>query len=343
MKKILFSTAFLIAGLLTISSALAQDDDHKKDHKKEEPRFKKTKSYTKSYNLSSNDKVKLSNQFGEMKLNTWDKNEIKVDVTIIGKSDDEPRAQEIVDRISINDSKEGSTVSFKTKFADEKEKKDKENKKEHRNEGMEINYMVYLPATAALDADNQFGKMIVPDYRGEAEITCKFGSLTAGKISNAKEVTVEFGQGNIEQVNGGKLNIKFSEGTVNKLGGDVKTDLEFSQVKLNLDNDIKSLDLKNSYSTVYLDVEKNFSASYDISTSFGNFSNKTSFDIKKAGKDDDNKRHYGPEFNHKYSGTSGSGGAKLKINSSFGEIVLGHDLQVDLSKKNKSKSKTRSI
>jgi hypothetical protein len=343
MKKILFNAAILITGLLTISSVIAQDDDHK-DHKKEEPKFKKTKNYTKSYTLISSDKIKLDNKFGEMKLSTWDKNEIKVDVTIIGKSDDEPRAQEILDRISIVDSKEGGTVSFKTKFADDdkdKKDRDKDNKKEHRNEGMEINYAVYLPATAGLDAINQFGKMIVPDYRGEAEIESKFGSLTAGKISNAKEVDVEFGKANIELINGGKLTIKFSEGTVNKLSGDIKTNLEFSQVKLNIDNDVKSVDLHNSYSTVYLDLSKNLSASYDISTSYGEFSNKTSFTIKEEGKEDDSK-HYGPRFTRKYSGTSGSGGAKLKISSSFGEIIAGHDMQVDLSEKHKTKH-SRSI
>src|SRR6476619_6617276 len=111
MKKVLFNAAFLIGGLLTINAVLAQND-HKKDkddHKREEPKFKKTKSYTKSYNLGSSDKVSLYNQFGEMKLMTWDKNEVKVDVTIIGKSDEEARAQEILDRISIVDSKEGNT------------------------------------------------------------------------------------------------------------------------------------------------------------------------------------------------------------------------------------------
>ncbi|MFI5131399.1 MAG: hypothetical protein ACHQFX_15465 [Chitinophagales bacterium] len=344
MKKVLFNAAFLLAGFLLAGSVNAQKDHKDKDgHKKEEPKFKKTKSYTKSYNLSSSDRVSLSNQFGEMKLTTWDKNEVKVDITIIGKSDDEPRAQEILDRISITDSKDGSTVSFKTKFADndkDKKDKDKDHKKEHNNEGMEVNYAVYLPATAALDAQNQFGKMIIPDYRGEAEIECKFGSLTAGKISNAKEVTVEFGEATIAHINGGKLNIKFSEGTVNKLSGDVKTDLSFSQVKLVIDNDIKGLDIHNSYSTVYLDLDKNLSATYDIHTSHGEFSNKTSFAIKEEGKED---RGYGPRFNRTYSGKSGGGSSKVKINSSFGEIVIGHDLKVDLSEKHKDKHKTREI
>lgn len=333
MKKSVFNSLFLLTAVLVCASATAQDKH--KDEK--EPKFKKTKSYTKSYSLSNNDKINLYNQFGEMKLSTWDKNEIKVDVSITGKSDIEQRAQQILDHISIEDSKTGNTVSFKTKFNDDKKTWNKENKEEHHNEGMEINYVVYLPAGNPLEAENQFGKMIIPDYRGEADLTCKFGSLEAGKISNAKEVNIEFGEANVELINGGKLNIKFSEGTINKLSGEVKTNLEFSQVKLNIGNDVKSLDVSNSYSTVYLDVDKNFSAAYDIRTSHGDFSNKTSFAIKEEGNDDDG---YGPHFNRKYKGTSGSGGTKLKVNSSFGEIIIGHDLKMEKSEKHKSSHRT---
>jgi len=337
MKKTVFNSLFLLTAVLVLTTAAAQDD-HKGDHKNEkEPKFKKTKSYTKSYSLSSNDKVNLYNQFGEMKLQTWDKNEIKVDVSITGKSDIEQRAQQILDHISIEDSKSGNTVSFKTKFNDDKKTWNKENKEEHHNEGMEINYVVYLPAGNPLEAENQFGKMIIPDYKGEAELSCKFGSLDAGKISNAKEVNIEFGDANVELINGGKLSIKFSEGTINKLSGDVKTNLEFSQVKLNFGNDVKSLDVSNSYSTVYLDVDKNFSAVYDIKTSHGEFSNKTSFAINEEGRDDN---RYGPRFDRKYKGTSGSGGAKLKVNSSFGEIIIGHDLKMEKGEKHKSSHRT---
>ena len=340
MKKIVFSIAFLAAALTITLPGNAQEKEHKE---KSEPKYKKEKSYSKSYSLSGSDKISLSNQFGEMKLNTWDKNEIKVDVSITGKSDDEQRAQEILDRISILDSKESGTVSFKTKFTDETKKENSNrNRKDGHNEGMEINYVVYLPANNSLNVENQFGKLIVPDYRGEMTLECKFGSLTAGKISNAKEVNIEFGSADIAQVNGGKLSVKFSSATINKLSGNVDSDLEFSTVKLVVENDAKSLDINNSYSDVYLDLDKNLSASYDIITTHGSFSNKTAFAINSTSKDD--KKGYGPNFTKEYSGTSGGGGLKIKVRSSFGSITAGHNLEVDMSKKgNKSGKRTRTI
>ena len=112
-------------------------------------------------------------------------------------------------------------------------------------------------------------------------------------------------------------------------------------MKLVIDNDAKSLDIDNSYSEVYLDLDKNLSASYDITTSHGEFSNKTGFAITT--KDDDKS---GLRFTKEYSGTSGGGNLRIKIRSSFGAITAGHNLQVDLGEKkhNKNKNKnTRSI
>ena len=106
MKKHVFN----LLALLFLAGTVVFAQDEKEKHP--EPKFKKSKSYSKSYSLSNSDKVKLENQFGEMKINTWDKNEIKVDVQITGKSDDEKRAQEIVDRISIEDGKQSGTVSM---------------------------------------------------------------------------------------------------------------------------------------------------------------------------------------------------------------------------------------
>jgi hypothetical protein len=307
-------------------------------HASEDPKVEKKKTYSKSYPVSANDKITLNNQFGQMKLITWEKNEVKVDVDITAKADDDKRAQEILDKITIEDGKSGSGVYFKTKFGkdqwndnDKGESKD-EKREKHRNEGMEINYTVYLPGGNPLIADNQFGPMTVPDYRGEATLVSKFGSLTAGKINNGKSVSVEFGKADIAQLNGGKLNIKFSSGTVSKLTGDVDAAFEFcDKIKMNVDNDVKDLDIKNSYSTLYLDLNKNFSGNYNISTSFGEFKNKTAFAIKEQGKDDGDENHYRPKFDHKYTGTSGSGNTKVNIKSSFGEIIMGHDLVVDMS------------
>jgi len=338
MKTKVFSIIAALSSLVYYSPVFSQDLKQEpkfpvyNQDSKQEPKFKKQKSYTKTYNVSSGDLISLENQFGEMKLITWDRNEVKVDVSITGMSDEEARAQKILDRISVNDEKTSNGVSFKTKLAMNIDDKAWSEKNTYIHESMKINYTVYLPAANPLFAKNQFGAMIVPDYKGEATIEIQYGTLTAGKISNAKKISVGFGKADIDQVNNGIVNIQYSTGTIKKLVGNIDAKFEFcNAIKINVDNDVKSLDIINSYSTVYLDLSKDLSASYNISTSYGLFKNKSNFKIE-SGSDEERPSY----MTTKYSGTSGSGSIKLNVRSSFGTVVAGHNLQVDMIKKKKS-------
>jgi hypothetical protein len=111
-------------------------------------------------------------------------------------------------------------------------------------------------------------------------------------------------------------------------------------VKLVVENNVKQLNIVNNFSNLYLDVNKNFSAKFYINTNFGEFSNQTDFAISKQDKDDNS---HGPKFKHQYAGTSGSGNTSVKIQSEFGQVTVGHNLEMKVAEKNKDKKKTRSI
>ena len=305
----------------------------------EDPLVEKKKTYNKSYSVSNSDRISLTNQFGEMQINTWDKNEVKVSVTITAEAQTDEKAQAILDHISIEDGKSGDGVFFKTKMD-----KNKDNTQWSKGEkqGFHIDYVVYVPARNPLQAKNDFGPMTIGDYNGEVTLESKFGSLTTGKLNNVKKVVIEFGKGTIGSINNGSLVIKFSKAAIDNLDGSVNAVFEYCDIaKLRVDNSTKALTVKNSFSNLYLDVNTNLSASFDISTNFGDLHNKTNFDIKEEGDDDDRR---GPRFNKRYQGKAGSGSTEMKIKSEYGQITLGHNLNIDMNKekeKNKDKNKDK--
>lgn len=298
----------------------------------------KSKSYSKSYTLSSSDRVLLDNSFGEMKINTWTKNEVKVDVSITVKAGTEENAQRILDIVNIEDGKNNDEVFFKTHLDNKKNDWDENKKEKNQHTSFTINYTVYLPTTTTLEATNQFGAMTIGDYDGPVTLNSKFGSLTAGKLGNAKKVKVEFGKATIESMHNGILSIHFSRSQVNHLSGDIDADFEQSKgVKINLENQLTKLDIKNSFSKVYLVADKNLSASFAIKTSFGSFINKTSFAIPKL---EENEKGYFNK-NQSYSGKAGNGQVPVNIKSNFGSIILDYDIAFDVNEKPERHSKSR--
>lgn len=202
---------------------------------------------------------------------------------------------------------------------------------------MQINYNISMPANNPLTVKNEFGAITIPDYRGEVDLTSKFGSLTTGNLSSIKNIHVEFGKANLANISGAPVTIKFSSAVISRLTGTVKLNLEFcNNVKLNLDNNLGSLDLKTSYSTVNIKPMGDLQASYKIFTSFGSFKNTSGVKFDKEETENDR----GPKFDHEFSGKSGNGSIPVKVNSSFGKIILGDASEADMKDKEKSKSKS---
>lgn len=330
MKKLIipvFSMALLLSSLLIYAQ------EEKEERKKFE--FVKEKNISKTYPASGN-KLSIENSFGHVKFIAWDKNEIKVDVHIEASANQQDMAQKIFDAISVSDKQQGNDIQFKTTIDNKGNKTD--NCKNCKS-SMSIDYEVHLPTSVALAVENSFGNTELPDYSGAVSVSNKFGHLTAGSLSNVKNITVEFGEANIKNVSNIEATFKFSKIEIANLSGKNKINLEFCDAtKINLDNNLTSLNLNESYSTVNI-KPGNLSASYTISTSFGSFVDRSSAGVKRT----DTPDKYGPDSNKTFEGKSGSGSAKIDIKSSFGKIILGEPRAEDMKdKKDKSKNKTKS-
>lgn len=333
MKK-LFSLVLLSAIMLCSKTSFSQTDENDKEKKRYE--HVKEREISKTYPASGNT-LDVENSFGSVKVTTWDKNEIKVDIHLEASSDNAAQAEKLFSLLDVKDWQEGKTVHFKTKIGD-----DKNNGCNNCKTSMQINYEIHIPSGNALDIENSFGKIEIPDYNGTVSVNSKFGSLTAGTISNAKKISVEFGKATIKSIDNIEGSFKFSKVEIGSLSGSNKVGVEFCHgSRIGLSSGLNSLDLKESYSTLNLKPADNLSASYDISTSFGSVKDKSNANIKRTDTPDE----YGPDADRHYEGRSGSGSAKVNIKSSFGKIIIGDatdDELKDKSKKEKTK-KTASI
>jgi hypothetical protein len=326
MKKII-TGAFSVLFVLSSTFTSAQ-----KNKEREKFEFVKNKSISKTYSASGN-KLSIDNSFGHVKFIAWDKNEIKVDIKIETSSDKEDLAQKIMDAITVTDRQQGNEISFKTKIDN------KNNNCKNCKSSLQIDYEVHLPVSVTLDVVNSFGNIELPDYKGALSVSSKFGNLTTGSLVNLKDIGVEFGSASVKHLANIDATFKFSSITIESLSGKNKIKLEFCDAtRINLDNNLQSLDLRESYSTVNI-KPGNLSASYSISTSFGSVVDRSNANIKRTDIPDE----YGPDSDRTYEGKSGSGSAKIEIKSSFGKIIVGEPTADDMKdKKDKTKNKSRS-
>ncbi len=271
------------------------------------------KDYTKTYPVGT-ETISLQNRYGQMTIETWDKNEVKVEAHIIVSAQTNEYATQTLDRISVLDEKKDQTISFVTKLGDWN------NNGNNYNGGheMRIDYIVHLPANAKLYAENNFGPILMGDFVGQCELVQKYGNLTAGKLSNCRLVRVEFGKALIESLNNSEMIFKYSRIDIGKLGGNIKGQFEFcNSVDLTIDNTVQQLELRNNYTSLYIVTPKDFSADYEIATNNARVTSKY-LEVKE---EKINASYTNYTQNHRYSGSMGKGGStKVNIRSNFGNV-----------------------
>lgn len=298
MKKLIIFNIFFIMALACTYSVAAEN-----------PWAEKKKVVTRTYPLRGNQKVSITNSFGKVNVNNGNRSEVKVEITISVSARTDQAAQEILDRIQI-DERNSSEISFETKFTNNP-------KGRNNNTKMEINYEVTLPAQTPLYIKNSFGNTVIPDRSGNTELQQSFGDLTTGNLSQLANVKVEFGKFAAEKVDGSRIKASYSDVNIKTLTGDLKTDFEFcKKLRLGLSNGLQSLTVKTSYSDLQITVPQNFNGNFQINTSFGKAQGGSFVRLTDQTKE----KKYGPTFDRAYTGKTGNGKTNVFINASFGDV-----------------------
>lgn len=212
----------------------------------------KRKTFEKTYKVSKSDVLHIDNKFGNVHVNTWNRNEIQVKVDIISRANSDQTAQAMLDKISLADSRSGNTIAVKTEMGSINSK--------NGNQSFEINYTISMPDDNALVLKNSFGNVYLPDLKGKVDLNMRYGAFKVGRLSNtANSIKTAFcnsASNSISFLNKGTVDLAYS--TVN-LGGTngVSGTSKFSDLKIG--NLSEALDMDVKYGSFKVDkVQKNF-------------------------------------------------------------------------------------
>ncbi|WP_300598289.1 hypothetical protein [Niabella sp.] len=268
----------------------------------------KRKSISRSYPLTDRSKVSIKNSFGNVNVSNWNKNEVKVDITITVKATSEQAAAAIMDAISIEESG-GANVSFETKH------RSRNNEGRNKSSSMQIDYVVYLPATTNLKVTNSFGNTYIPDRTGNTELSQAYGNLTTGNLINTDRLSVDFGKLISKELENTKVSVKFSQVEIGKLSGNFDGNFQFcTKPLIVLTPAVQHVRIDTKYSDLTLMLPKSLDINVDIVTNFGRVTNNSDLKLN----DNNGEKH----TQTRYSTSSSRTDRKISIRSEFGKIHL---------------------
>ncbi|TAF96825.1 MAG: hypothetical protein EAZ14_11570 [Runella slithyformis] len=322
----------------------------------------KKKSVIKIFDMAAKDNLLIDNQFGKVNVSLWDKNEVRIDITVSVKSANEDRAQRYLNSVEIVDKRAGDQISMRT-IINKQESSSGWNwpwsSKESDNQ-IQIDYTVSMPKNNALTVINRFGNTNIPSFKAPLAVTSKYGNFTANDLMGSKnDIDVSYGKADIQQMSNGKIDVSYSTlnlesiktltivnrfgklkiGQVEKIDGRIsyssgRIGLLKESCNLKLDfsggfridqvaTSTENVDIQASYSSVNVPVE-NSDCNFDVTVTHGGFNYGNSRKVIFTQNDDDRKDDQrGYRSTKQYIGKMGNGGnMKIKVVSKFGEVSL---------------------
>jgi DUF4097 and DUF4098 domain-containing protein YvlB len=186
MKKI---NLVLVIGLLLSQSIFSAEINKKIEQK---------------LNLSKSGKLRVENQFGNIHVESWDKNEASLVLDIRVKTRKEKDAKKIIEQIKLDIKKRGSFVNVKLD--------DFEWDFDEFKGSIELNYTINCHESVALELNNQFGNITALNFKSIVMLNNSNGNIEARNHARL-EAHNRFGNIEVADVTGSAM-ISNSNGNV---------------------------------------------------------------------------------------------------------------------------------
>ncbi|WP_027003778.1 hypothetical protein [Hugenholtzia roseola] len=226
------------------------------------PKIEKEKTIKAHYQLKAGTLLELSNKFGKVEIQNWDKNELEIVAQVMAWGKSEADAQANLDRITISHKREGDKIICQTQI-EEKAKRGII----FDNSGFEVNYLIKAPASLILNIQNRFGNVFIQKNNQNSTVEVAHGNFTATELLGlCNVIEVKHGNASIGEMKGGKLTLAHGNGNVQR-GGTLTVNNRHGNFE---SNEVQKLELYAGHGNVRLGAV----GSFEGEIKFGNFNIK---------------------------------------------------------------------
>jgi hypothetical protein len=168
------------------------------------------KEFHREFVPTDNSTLKVINKFGAVVTETWDKNNVVVDVTVKIENASAERARKLLEMITVEFTEADGNLTAETVFS----KEFSSISWKGSNNNFSINYNIKMPADVNLEIDNKYGNTVVDELSGHAMLNVKYGDLTVNKLTrgNVKPlntIIVAYGKATVYELGWAEINARY--------------------------------------------------------------------------------------------------------------------------------------
>ena len=275
--------------------------------------IEKTKIVEKTFPVNSDVILTVNNKYGEIHVETWEQNLVKLEVSIVVNGETESRVLERLEDIDINiENDTPEELKIETIIDIEKWKDFYSHVSDYISctDKNRINYNLHVPKTARLSLINEFGDIYLDDMLGNVNVNLKYGSITGGRFLGKKnDLQIKYGNADLTEVVDGSIVVKYSKIDIEK-SRNLNIETKYSDVEI---DEIDELYIEGSYGA--LEINSIISLKGEIKY--------LKLDINELLNDLDLDASYVPGFNIDYIPAKFE---MVEIDAKYSSLNIGFDL-----------------
>lgn len=178
--------------------------------------FTETKEISKHFKVSPETRIEISNKYGKIELNTWEKDSVIFEIKIRVEEKKLSKLERSMEEIDFDFTDSQHFLIARTTVGENRSGFEKEILKFKEtllqlDGNIEIDYIVWLPKSNDLKVENKFGDIFIGDYSGEVEIDLSNGNLKSHDFEGKVDLTLSFADATINQMKNGRLDCNYSD------------------------------------------------------------------------------------------------------------------------------------
>lgn len=185
--------------------------------------FTDTKELSKYFRVTDDTKIEIVNKYGLVKIDTWDKDSVVVDINIRVEEKKLSRLEKIMEQITFEFTEGKQFLYIRTKTEDNLTTLEKEFMRFKESllipgGKTEINMTIKMPKNNPARIENKFGDILLNDYSGSMDLFLSNGNLKAQNLSGKLNLTLNFADATVNEIRQGRLDCNYSDIIVRKAG-----------------------------------------------------------------------------------------------------------------------------
>lgn len=204
--------------------------------------YEENKTIHKAFKISSKLELNLESKYGDIFIDTWDKDSVSFDIAITVLSNDSESGKELLEGINVVFDKTGDFISAYTEWNQYSSKVKKTAIDVATIFGRErkiiINYTIKLPKNSELEIENSFGNITLNDFEGDIDLDVSHGDIRLRKVKDISNLKISYGKLRIKECHKADIESRSSDISIDR-AGKMKIESSGSDIEIDKVDDLR--------------------------------------------------------------------------------------------------------